>query len=129
MISFKRGGELCPYAKKGGLICRLKGDGCPLQDSEFTSKIEKYLFTPRLSSYVFAPLIDFASVHGLKKIDVLAGLFCLLPHSTQRIYRVVRFFYAFFKADQSHQLWMTDRLCRDIKGMRAKFSRKLRDRE
>ena len=128
-IMFNHVGYLCPYASGKQLSCPYKGDRCPLQDTDFLEKLETYLFLPRLSTYVLEPLQKIKSVQEFRKIAHLSEIFRLLPQSTQRLYRVLRFFYTFFRTDEPGQLHMSNRLCREIREIRAKFNRRLRDRE
>ncbi|KKL69138.1 hypothetical protein LCGC14_2117910, partial [marine sediment metagenome] len=69
------------------------------------------------------------STRSLKKIVHFSEVFRLLPDSTQRLYHVLRFFYAFFRTNELGQLHMTYILCREIRGIRSKFNRRLRDKE
>ena len=121
--------HLCPYTAGKQLICPYKGDNCMLQDIEFLKKLEPYLFLPRLSTYVLEPLQKIKNVQDKKKIAYLSEIFHLLPQSTQWIYKSLRFFYAFFRTDGTAQLWMSARLCREIRMIRSKFNSRMRDRE
>ena len=114
--------DLCPYSKKS-LKCSYPNK-CSLNNSQFISKVKLWLFYPRLKTITWDKV---RQKGGFSKRNVFFGIWVCIPAQIKRPYRVIKWFYNYFRVDGPINRIMTEELCKDLKLCEAEYNRLLWD--
>ena len=115
--------QLCPYGKYN-LKCPIKK--CVLQDAELINFIRHFVFKPEISSL---PLIVIRNMESGRKKDLLNGLWYCLPDKMSRAILVIEFFLDYLRIDKQHGKLMSKAICADIRALRRRFDRFIREKD
>lgn len=105
--------ELCPYASKY-LPCFTKN--CPISDKTFLNLVRVFLFYPRMKS------ISWDIIAGSRKSQLfITDIYKILPDKSKRLYKIIEFFYDFFRQERASENKMTEQICHDLTKTYEKF--------
>jgi len=105
--------ELCPYASKY-LVCYRKN--CPISDKTFLNLVRVFLYHPRMKS------VSWDILAGTGSIDIfITDIYKILPDKSKRLYKIIEFFYDFFREDRASDNKMTAQICNDLSKTYEKY--------
>jgi len=106
--------ELCPYAAKYLSCFR---NNCPISDKVFLNLVRTFLFHPRMKS------ISWDIIAGSGSVQLfITDVYKILPDKSKRLYKIVEFFYDFFRQDRASDNKMTEQICKDLEKTYEKFN-------
>ncbi len=115
--------QLCPYSQFQ-LKCPLKN--CILNDAELINFVRHFVFKPEYSSLPFGVIRE---RKNYQFFDIFDGLWFCLPSKMKRALRVIEFFLDFLRTDKQPGKLMTQYICRDIRTLRRRFDRFIREKD
>ena len=112
--------QVCPYSQKH-LIC-IYPNKCTLNNRQLKKSMQHWMFYPRLKSIVWDRALQ---NKGFRKTKLMHGVWMCLPSQGKRAYRIIEWFYNFFRIDGAIRKVMTPGLCKDLKFFETEYNRLL----